>query len=77
MKTFHVEVGKHALNLFIVARARFTHEEESAWDLATTPCFVLEEQAIKCARECHRSTGLEHCVYKLTDVYTSHGGTNG
>lgn len=73
MKVDNVEVGKHALNLFVVAPARFNHQNETAYDLCAMRCFVQEDAAIIDARAQTHSFGKEYCVYRLVDVYSGKG----
>lgn len=71
MKTNNVDVGKDALNLFVVAPARFKHEEDSCSTLFTMPCYVVLDDAIDCARETNRASEFSYTVYRLEPVYTA------
>jgi hypothetical protein len=71
MKTNNVDVGKDALNLFVVAPARFTHEDDGCTTLKNNACYVVLDDAIDFARETNKAAEHSYTVYRLEPIYTA------
>jgi hypothetical protein len=71
MNTNRVNVGRVAMNIFVVAPERFKHMNDGYTTLQPYTCFVDQYEAVKEARVLATEFGISYCVYKLVDTFTA------